>query len=130
MAKSVKRNILFTKERALYKYWSGALEGDFININIQEYETLLKYIQKDDRPICLLFDEQSVDDIHTALKELQNYLHVTTILFHNNPDARHGASLLKYGIMGYENSFIAKENLALMRQKVTEGNRWLFSELT
>ena len=130
MSKVIKKNILFTKQRSLYKHWSNALDGEQLNINIEEFDTLLKFIQKDDSHICLLFDELSVHDIHSALTQLQHYLHVTVLLFHNSPDVRHAASLLKYGIKGYENSFIAKENLQLMREKVSGGNRWLFSELT
>ena len=46
------------------------------------------------------------------------------------PEVHHASTLLGYGIRGYENSYIHKDNLLKMLSSVENGQNWLFTDLT
>lgn len=126
----MKKIVLFTNMTSIRKHWENALPDSYEPINMEEFSSLIEYIDKNSSPITILFDEMSCSDIHKSLKMLKEYSFATILLFNAIPEVHHASSLLGEGIRGYENSYLDKENLLKMISSVESGNNWLFSDLT
>jgi len=126
----MKNIILFTNMSSIRKHWHNALTNEYTQLPIEKFETLLHYLDKDNSDVTILFDEMSVSNIQKELQTLKKYPQATILLFNALPEVHHASSLLGSGIKGYENSYIAKNNLLSMLQSVDAGNTWLFADLT
>ncbi|MFT5660784.1 MAG: DNA-binding NarL/FixJ family response regulator [Sulfurimonas sp.] len=126
----MKKIILFTNMSSIQKHWSNALKSSWITMSIENFSTLTAFLDTETTPIIILFDEMSISSIHEALIKLKEYNFVTILLFNVLPEVHHASSLLGEGIKGYENSFLGKENLLKMIEKVENGHNWFFSDLT
>ncbi len=106
------------------------MSGKYITVCLDDFEALILYLQENEEDIIIMLDEMSVSDIFDSLQKLKSHLNATILIFHSLPEVYHAATLLKKGIKGYENSYIAKENLLKMLKGVEDGFRWLFTDLT
>lgn len=126
----MKKIILFTNMSSINKHWTNAVSSTYEAVSIEDFNKLTSYLDSYNENIIVLFDEMSVSDIRNPLQELKNYPFANILLFHASPEVHHASTLLKEGIKGYENSYIAKENLLKMIKSVSNGDNWLFSDLT
>lgn len=126
----MKKIILFTNMTSIKKHWQNALYGKYLTVSVDNLNALTNYLKTTKEDVILMFDELSVSDIDDALLKLEPYHNVTILIFHSLPEVHHAATLLKKGIKGYENAYIAKENLLKMLKGVEDGYRWLFTDLT
>jgi len=126
----MKKVILFTNMTSIKKHWQNALFGAYFTIAIDDMNELTKYLDKHHEEFILMLDELSISDISETLDELQVYHNVKTLVFNTIPEVHHASTVLSKGIKGYENSYIAKENLLKMLKGVEGGSIWLFTELT
>jgi len=115
---------------SIQKHWQNALEKKYLTIHIDDFDEILKYLNKNEDPIIIIFDEMGVSDIYSSLQKLKDYSSVSILLFNALPEVHHAYSLLKEGIKGYENSYIHKDNLLKMISSVEAGHSWFFSALT
>ncbi len=122
--------ILFTNMSSIRKHWENSLLDKYKTISIEEFASLISYLDEHVEPIILLFDEMSVSNIQKSLDTLELYTHANVLVFNAVPEVHHAASLVGRGIRGYENSYLAKENLLKMLTAVENGKNWLFSDLT
>jgi len=120
--------ILFTNSNSVLNYWKSILDTRYEYISISRYIELLDSIPSS--KTMIMMDENSVKDILRVLKQLDKFKQVDILLFNNNPKIQHALPLLSKGIKGYENTYMAKENLLKMIKTVKEGNRWYFHKLT
>ena len=88
------------------------------------------YIKESIEECMLMLDELSVGDINRTLCILEENHVYKVLLFNSLPEPSHASTLLQRGIKGYENSYIAKENLLKMIKSIEDGKKWFFSELT
>ena len=121
--------ILFTNMNSIQKHWQNALSETYRPIVIDDFDSLLSYLEKDDTPITILLDELSVLDIVDAIHKLKPFHFINLLIFNAVPEVYHASNLLKEGINGYENSFIAKKNLHKMIACTNSGEKWLFTDL-
>ena len=126
----MKKIILFTNMTSIKKHWQNCLYGAYLTVSIDDFTVLTQYLEKNSEDIILMLDEQSINDIFDTLVDLALYPQVTILVFNALPEVHHAASVLNKGIKGYENSYIAKENLLKMLKGVEDGFMWLFSDLT
>jgi len=126
----MKKIILFTNMTSIKKHWQNALFGKYLTISIDSFDVLKDYLKTTQENSILMFDELSVRNIDEALLKLEPFHNVKILLFHSIPEVHHAAQLLTKGIKGYENSYIAKENLLTMLKGIENGYRWLFTDLT
>ncbi len=126
----MKKIILFTNMSSLKKHWENAIIEKYQPVHIDDIESLVSYLDKNSTDIIVLFDEMSVSNIKKSLLLLKPYNFATILLFNAIPEVHHATTLLGDGITGYENSYLAKENLLKMLESVENGNNWLFSDLT
>lgn len=121
--------ILFTNMTSVEKYWKNAVLGKYKPVTINDFKDLTSYLDKNNSEISILFDELSVNDILVSLEILKKYHFINLLLFNAVPEVYHASILLKEGINGYENTFIAKANLLKMLKFTENGQKWLFSDL-
>lgn len=126
----MKKIILFTKMTSIKKHWQNALNKKYLTISIDDFNELLNYLRSSKSSNILMLDELSVLDINKSLLQINECHNTSILVFNAIPEVHHASSLLKNGINGYENSYIAKENLLKMIKAVENGYRWLFSDLT
>jgi DNA-binding NarL/FixJ family response regulator len=126
----MKKVILFTNISSINKHWQNALNGTYLSISVENMKDLKNYLDKNQGDFILMLDELSVGDIITTLQELQIYHNIKILVFNSVPEVHHASTLLSKGIKGYENSYIAKDNLLKMLKGIEDGYRWLFTELT
>ncbi|WP_373002068.1 response regulator transcription factor [Sulfurimonas sp.] len=126
----MKKIILFTNMTSIKKHWQNALFGKYLTVSIDSFDALTNYLKATEEDIIIMLDELSVSDIDDSLLKLEPYHNATILIFHSLPEVHHAAQLLKQGIKGYENSYIAKENLLTMLKGIENGYRWLFTDLT
>ena len=126
----MKKVILFTNMTSIKKHWQNALDKLYFTIPIEDISELTKYLDKHHEDFILMLDELSVSDINETLTELQIYHNIKTLVFNSVPEVHHASALLGKGIKGYENSYIAKENLLKMLRGIEDGFVWLFTDLT
>jgi DNA-binding NarL/FixJ family response regulator len=126
----MKKVILFTNISSINKHWQSALNGTYLSISVENMKDLKNYLDKNQGDFILMLDELSVGDIITTLQELQIYHNIKILVFNSVPEVHHASTLLSKGIKGYENSYIAKDNLLKMLKGIEDGYRWLFTELT
>jgi len=126
----MKKIILFTNMSSIKKHWENALSGNYSTVSIDNFEKLINYLNSNQDNLIIMLDEMSVSDISESLSSLETYRNATILVFNALPEVHHASTLLKKGIKGYENSYIAKENLLKMIKGVEDGYRWLFSDLT
>jgi len=125
----MKKIILFTKMTSVEKYWKNAVLEKYQPVIINDFTDLTSYLDENDSKITILFDELSVNDILDSLQVLKKYHFINLLLFHAAPEVYHASMLLKEGINGYENTFIAKKNLLKMIECTKNKQKWLFSDL-
>lgn len=126
----MKKVILFTNMTSIEKHWKNALYGSYFTISIEKIVDLKNYLDNHNENFILFLDELSVSDILETLQILKQYKTLKTVVFNSVPEVHHASTLLKEGIRGYENSYIAKDNLLKLLKGVEEGKIWLFSDLT
>ena len=125
----MKKIILFTNMSSIKKHWENALVDNYSTISIDNFEELINYLNSTQDNLIIMLDEMSVSDISVSLSKLEVYHNSTILIFNALPEVHHASTLLQKGIKGYENSYIAKENLLKMIKGVEDGYRWLFSDL-
>ena len=126
----MKKIILFTKMTSIKKHWENSLSKKHLTTHMNNTNTMLEYLKQHDDDFFIMLDELSIPDIDVLLTDLNKFNRYKILVFNSVPEVHHAATLLQKGIQGYENSYIAKENLLRMLQSIEEGNRWLFSDLT
>ena len=126
----MKKIILFTNMSSILKHWENALSELYQTVPIDNFEALVKYLDKHNDSITVLFDEMSISNIQNALLKLKPYDFTNILLFNAMPEVHHASTLLGAGIRGYENSYIHKDNLLKMLSSVENGQNWLFTDLT
>ena len=126
----MKKILLFTNNISLQKYWQSILVDNHEVLLFKDEDSLVLFLEKNENKIMLMLDETSVVAIDDILSTLQGYKELKVLVFHNRPKVQHAITLINQGISGYENSYIAKENLLKMFDGVDKGNRWFFSDLT
>lgn len=126
----MKNIILFTSNLSIEKSWKSALEGKYTTTLQRDFEELLEYLNTKNEISILMLDELSISNIEEALHSLAIFSSVKILIFNNFPKVEHAITLINRGISGYENSYIAKENLLKMLRGIEEGNRWFFKDLT
>jgi len=126
----MKNIIIFTTSSAIEKHWKSALNGCYTSTVIKEFKTLVEHLQIVDEKTIVLFDEQSVSNIETALDVLNVLNNVDIVIFHNVPDVEHAVNLIGKNVKGYENSFLHKANLLQMLESVEMEKNWFFLDLT
>lgn len=115
---------------SIQKHWKESLPEHYQAVVFETFAPILNYLEKNSDPILIMFDEMSSTYIFDALKILEKYTHAKVLLFNAVPEVHHASSLLGLGIKGYENTYIAKENVEQMLATVENGHNWLFSDLT
>jgi DNA-binding NarL/FixJ family response regulator len=115
---------------SIKNHWNRYLPQRYEAVNIDDFFSLISYLDANDDAIILMLDEQSVSNILQALETLNGYSFVTVLLFNSVPEVYHASTLLGKGIKGYENTYIAEMNLDKMLNAIENGNRWLFADLT
>jgi len=125
----MKKIILFTKMTSVEKYWKNAILEKYQPVIINDFTGLTSYLDEHDSKITILFDELSVNDILDSLEVLKKYHFINLLLFNAVPEVYHASILLKEGINGYENTFIAKKNLLQMIESTENKQKWIFSDL-
>lgn len=126
----MKKVILFTNMTSIKKHWQNALYGSYFTIAIENFNELTHYLDTHQENFILMLDELSVADIFETLDKLHSYYNIQILIFNAVPEVHHASSVLNKGIKGYENSYIAKENLLKMLQGIENGSLWLFTDLT
>lgn len=126
----MKKIILFTNMTSIKKHWQNALFGKYLTVSVDNFDALIHYLGTTDEDLILMLDEMSVSDIEKSLLQLDSYKNIDILIFNALPEVHHASTLLKMGIKGYENSYIAKENLLKMIKGIEDGYRWLFTDLT
>ncbi len=122
--------ILFTSSISVEKYWTTSLKDRYTTIIINTLDNLIDFLQKSDEKFLLMFDELNAEDIHKSLIQIVKFSSIKILVFHNYPEVEHAKKMINSGIYGYENTYIAKENLLKMLQGIENGNRWFFKDLT
>lgn len=126
----MKKIILFTKMSSIKNHWNRYLPKRYEAVNIDDFLSLITYLDENNESVILMLDELSTSNILQALDTLNNYAFVTVLLFNSVPEVYHASRLLGRGIKGYENAYIADVNLDKMLNAVEDGNSWLFAALT
>jgi DNA-binding NarL/FixJ family response regulator len=126
----MKKTVLFTNMSSVLKHWENALNQSYQTVPIDNFEALIQYLNENSDPVIILFDEMSTSNIKDSLLKVKSYDFTTILLFNAVPEVHHASTLLGYGIRGYENSYIHKDNLLKMLSTVENGQNWLFSDLT
>jgi len=126
----MKKIILFTNMSSIRKHWERALEKSYETLHVENFDTLIQYLAKENNKIIVMLDEMSVSNIEDILSKLKDYPQAIILIFNAIPEVYHASTLIGSGIKGYENSYINRDNLLKMLSTVEEGNNWLFADLT
>ena len=126
----MKKIILFTKMSSIQKHWEKALLGEYNRVHMDDEKKLIGILKIDTLPISVMLDELSLIDIEETLKELNQFPHVSILLFNSLPEVHHASTLIGGNVKGYENSFLDKINLLKMLASIESGKNWLFADLT
>ncbi len=124
----MKKIILFTNMTSIKKHWENCLSKKYLTTHIDNFDALTKHLKNNEEDFIIMLDELSISDIDKVLLALDAYHNI--LIFNSRPEVHHASTLLSKGIKGYENSYIAKENLLKMLESIEDGQRWLFSALT
>ncbi|MBJ6800601.1 helix-turn-helix transcriptional regulator [Geomonas propionica] len=115
--------LLASANESLSKRWQGLVaEGN----QARQCRTLgeLKQVASQGEVELVLLHRELVDA--TACAELRAAApHARLFLLSDRPDSEEGLSFLKVGIVGYANSYIARENLLEALRVITGGGVWL-----
>ena len=126
----MKKIILFTNMSSIKQHWENALSESYATVHIDNFPSLIEYLDSNNDSKMILFDEMSISNIHEALLKLKEYCFLKILLFNVSPEVHHASTLLSEGIKGYENSFLNQDNLLKMISHIEEGSNWLFTDLT
>jgi len=126
----MKKIILFTKMTSIQKHWEKALLGIYNRVHMDDENKLISILKIDTLPINVMIDELSLTDAQKTIRELNQFEHVTVLLFNSIPKVHHASTLIGKNVKGYENSFLDKINLVKMLKTIEGGKNWLFADLT
>ena len=126
----MKKILLFTNKVSLKKYWQKILDDYYEVLLFESIDNLVVFLEHNKEELILMVDETSLLNTDNILSSLGSYKELKVLLFHNHPKVKHAITFINKGISGYENSYIAKENLLKMLDGIHSGNRWFFSDLT
>ncbi|RLA74630.1 MAG: DNA-binding response regulator [Epsilonproteobacteria bacterium] len=126
----MKKIILFTNMTSIQKHWENSLSSKYLTTHLSDFDAMLKFLSEHDEDFIIMLDELSVTDIDAALTSLEAFSKQNTLIFNSRPEVHHASTLLQRNIQGYENSYMAKDNLLKMIQSIESSQKWFFKDLT
>jgi len=125
----MKTIILFTKNISLRKHWQEILPKKYTALSIENMETLVEYLKKDEKNFVMI-DEHNLGDTAESCARLREFKEANFLLFNNDLNLQHATSMLQYRIKSYENSYLNKISMRNLLISVEDGHTWLFPALT
>ncbi|MDD2781804.1 response regulator transcription factor [Sulfuricurvum sp.] len=114
---------------SVLNHWKKSLGTQYQCVTYKNDAQLLKALVKKDSVQILLIDETHVHDIISFLSDLRKIYNGKVFLFNAIPNVYHAYRLITLKIDGYENIYIAGENLHKAIDTIQNGMCWFFDEL-